>query len=101
MRFSTLLVLVPAAVAATLFALANRQEVVVAFVPFAGEGSPLSLTMPLFLLAFLSLFLGVLLGGATVALSRRARGRRLKARDIGSAIAAGGDGKPGAENSKP
>ncbi len=86
MKSSTLLVLVPLSVLAALFALANRQEVVVILDLLKGEGA-LSLAMPLYLLVFLALFAGVLLGGATVALGRgSAQKKRLKANEIGNAI---------------
>ena len=85
MKLSTLIAIVPIAALAALFAVANRQEVVVTLDPFA-KGQ-LSFAMPLYLLVFLVLLAGVLLGGATVALSRgRARHKRLKATEIGSAI---------------
>ena len=87
MKYSTLFVLVPIAVLAALFAVANRQEVVVTLDPLARAEAALTVAMPLYLLVFLALFAGVLLGGATVALNRgTARRKRLKAKEIGSAI---------------
>jgi uncharacterized integral membrane protein len=89
MRFSTLLILVPVAIIAAIFAVANRSEVVVSIDPFARENSPLAYSMPLYSLVFLSILVGVVLGGLTVALSQRgARKSRLRTREIGDAIAA-------------
>ena len=101
MKLSTLIVIVPIAVLAALFAVANRQEVVVTLDPFAKGQSALSFAMPLYLLVFLVLLAGVLLGGATVALSRgRSRQKRLKATDIGSAIVRLDSEKLGAETAE-
>jgi len=87
MKYSTLFVLVPVAVLAALFAVANRQEVVVTLDPLVRGTAALTIAMPLYLLVFLALFAGVLLGGATVALNRGVtRRKRLKAKEIGSAI---------------
>jgi uncharacterized integral membrane protein len=87
MKLSTLIVIVPVAVLAAIFAVLNRQEVVVALGPFAPNNQPLTFAMPLYLLVFIVLMAGVLLGGATVALNRgRARQKRLKATEIGDAI---------------
>ena len=89
MRYSTLLLLIPIAAAAALFAVANRQEVVVRLDPLTRGDGAFALIMPLYLLVFLALFAGVLLGGVTVALNRGvARRKRLKATEIGAAIMA-------------
>jgi uncharacterized integral membrane protein len=86
MRISTLLLVVPVAVVAAALAVANREPVAFQFGPF---GSDTALVMPLFLLVFLSFLLGVLVGGATMALrrSRIARRRRADASDIATAMA--------------
>ena len=99
MKYSTLIVVVPIAVLAALFAVANRQEVVVTLDPLARGAAALTVAMPLYLLVFLSLFAGVLLGGATVALNRGvARRKRLKAKEIGSAIVTLDTEKPRGES---
>ena len=86
MRVSTLLVMVPVAAVAAALAVANREPVAFQFDPFA---SGTALVMPLFLLVFLSFLVGVLVGGATVALRRNAmaRRRRAAASDIATAMA--------------
>ena len=86
MKFSSLIVFVPVATVAALFAVANRQDVILSFDPFA-SGDAFSFVMPLYALVFVSLILGVILGGATVALNRRAaQRRRFKTNEIGDAI---------------
>jgi uncharacterized integral membrane protein len=86
MRVSTLLVMAPVAAVAAALAVANREPVAFQFDPFA---SGAALVMPLFLLVFLSFLLGVLVGGATMALrkGRMARRRRAAAGDIATAMA--------------
>jgi uncharacterized integral membrane protein len=76
----------PVAVIAAGLAVANREPVAFQFDPFA---SGMALVMPLFLLVFLSFLLGVLVGGATMALrrNRMARRRRADASDIATAMA--------------
>jgi len=101
MKLSTLLVLVPVAALAVILALANREAVAFKLVPFTQE-SAFTLVMPLFLLVFLSFFLGVLVGGAAMGLrcARAARRKRLAARDIGRAKALDA-GTARAEQTKP
>ncbi|MEE8438996.1 MAG: hypothetical protein V3S07_05365 [Micropepsaceae bacterium] len=65
MKVSTLVVVVPVVVFATVVAMANRSPVTFSLDPFPGEPS-LALSMPLFLLVFLTFLLGVVLGGVTV-----------------------------------
>ena len=101
MKYSTWIILIPVAVLAALFAVGNRQEVVVKLDPLARGDAALALAMPLYLLVFVTLLAGVLLGGATVALKRGgARKERLKATEIGSAIVTIDAEKPG-EGSPP
>jgi len=88
MKFSTLIVLIPVAVIAALFAVANRQEVFVKLDPFAKGDNGLTLAMPLYELAFVAFILGVLLGGVVLSLNRGLNARRrFKAREIGNALA--------------
>jgi uncharacterized integral membrane protein len=96
MKFSTLLVLVPVAVIAAILAIANREEVAFKLDPFAA-GDSFALVMPLFLLVFLSFLLGVLVGGATIALRRgRAARKKRAAADAAGALTldTGGRGAP-------
>lgn len=77
MRLSTYLLGVPVVVVAAVVAVANRQTVVFSLDPFSlSAPSPaLSLHIPLFLLLFVAVALGALLGGVAAMWSRRSRGR--------------------------
>jgi uncharacterized integral membrane protein len=84
MRLSTILILIPVALIAVALAVANRDPVTFRFV---GGDMGLAVSMPLYLLVFLVFFLGVLLGGAVVALNRTlSRKKRESARHIGEAL---------------
>ena len=76
MRVSTAFVLVSAVIVAAVIAVANRQEVTFRLDPFSAENPAIAFSMPLFLLVFLALLVGVLLGAATVALRRAPRPSR-------------------------
>ena len=65
MKISTFLVVVPVVVVATVVAVANREAVVFSLDPFSAEPG-LAVALPLYLLVFLTFFLGVVLGGVTV-----------------------------------
>jgi len=65
-------ILLPLAVVIVLFAVANRTSVVVSFDPFAGDMSALTFAVPLFLVAFAGLIVGVVIGGL-VSLGRQWR----------------------------
>jgi uncharacterized integral membrane protein len=82
-------VLVPVAVIAAILAVANRQQVMFRLDPFAADNSAVVFVMPLFLLVFISFVIGVLVGGATIALRHRqtARRKRLAAADVSNAAA--------------
>ena len=56
-------VLVPLCAALIVFALANRQSVVVNFNPFASAEAGTTLGVPMFLVLFAVLLIGVVLGG--------------------------------------
>ena len=75
MKLSTVFVLVPVAVIATIVAVANRQDVTFQLSPFT-QGGPDAVVMPLFLLVFLSFLLGVLVGGTTIAVRSGLKARR-------------------------
>jgi len=89
MRLATLILLILAAAIAAALAVANREIVVLNLDPFSLGAVHLPLAMPLFLLVFLSFLLGVLVGGATIALKRRrnARQKQVTANDIGKVLA--------------
>ena len=81
-KFLTYLVLVPLAIALLMFAVANRQIVTVSFDPFSTTRPALSFTLPLFVLIFLLVILGVLIGGIAAWLRQskwRRNARRLEA----------------------
>ena len=102
MRFSTLLLLVPACVIAAMIAVANREEIAFTLVPFVPVDAGFTFVMPLFLLVFVVFVLGVLVGGATVALQRaRRRGRRrISDADIARAMITSAGETSGAERPK-
>ncbi len=61
--FLKALVLVPIAILALAFAVANRQVLSISFDPFSPTEPAFALAAPLFLLVFLLLMAGVLIGG--------------------------------------
>jgi hypothetical protein len=62
MWFLKLLILLPIAAALVLLAVANRQVVTLILDPFSRGPDAISLTMPLFMLAFIVLMVGIVLG---------------------------------------
>jgi uncharacterized integral membrane protein len=64
MKFLKWLAITPLALIGLAFAIANRHETTISFDPFAGNdvSSP-QITVPLFILLFLAIVFGVLLGG--------------------------------------
>jgi hypothetical protein len=64
MKFLKWLLIAPAALIGLAFAIANRHETTVSFDPFAGNdvSSP-QLTVPLFILLFVAILFGIVLGG--------------------------------------
>lgn len=94
MRLSTYFLGVPVVVAAAAVAVANRQSVVFSLDPFSPGASALSFSAPLFLLLFVAVAAGVLLGGVTAALSRR---KQRKPQEGASA----GQGDKGGKNHLP
>ncbi len=73
MRLTTWIFGIPIAAAAIWIALANRQDVVLSLDPFSREMPALTVQMPLYLLLFLALLAGVLLGGFAIGFRRVAR----------------------------
>jgi hypothetical protein len=70
-RLSTYVIGVPAVVVAAVIAVANRQSIVFSLDPFSQALPAIALRMPLFVLLFLTLGMGVLLGGLATMLTRR------------------------------
>jgi hypothetical protein len=62
---------VPAVVVAVVVAVANRQSVIFSLDPFSQISPAFALRLPLFVLIFLVLGLGVVLGGTATLLSRK------------------------------
>jgi len=81
--FLKLLVLVPLAALATLFAVINRHMVEVTFDPLDWTGLGQVVSVPLFLVIFATLAFGVVLGGSAVWLTqgRHRRAARVHARE--------------------
>ena len=62
-KFAAAVVLLPLAVVIVLFAVANRQWVTVSFDPFVSVNPAYAVSVPLFLLIFIALIAGVVVGG--------------------------------------
>lgn len=77
-------ILLPLLVLLLVFALANRVAVTIIFDPFGLTEPPLSFTAPLFVLLFITLALGVFLGGIAMWFSegRHRRAARIHLRDL-------------------
>ena len=73
MRLSTWILAIPTALLAVWIAVANRQPVVFSLDPFSQSAPALTLQMPLYLLLFGAILLGVLLGGFVIGFRRIAR----------------------------
>ena len=76
------LVLVPIAVVIVMFAVANREIIAVSFDPFDSMQPAFALKLPLFILIFVLVGLGVLIGGIAAWLRQhrwRVRARRAEA----------------------
>jgi hypothetical protein len=86
-KFVAIVVLVPLAVVLVMFAVANRALVTVSFDPFSSVEPAFALKMPLFVLIFVLVGLGVLAGGIAAWLRQhkwraRARQAEAEARDL-------------------
>lgn len=64
------IILAPVAIVALLFAVANRSWVTVSFDPFSSAAPAYAAEMPMFLVIFIALILGVIIGGMSVWLGR-------------------------------
>ena len=71
MRLSTYALLIPAAAIAAVIAVANRQDVQFSLDPFARDAPAIAVQIPLFVLLFLAVGAGLLLGWAASAVTRR------------------------------
>jgi uncharacterized integral membrane protein len=74
-KLVTYFILVPLAIVILMFAAANRQTVTLSFDPFSTTQPALSFDMPLFVLIFMLVIAGVVIGGFAAWL-RQARYRR-------------------------
>jgi uncharacterized integral membrane protein len=91
-KLVTAVILVPIAVVIVMFAVANRRIVTVSFDPFNATEPAFALDLPLFVLVFALVGLGVLVGGIAAWLRQhkwRARARRAEAdaRDLRERLA--------------
>jgi uncharacterized integral membrane protein len=98
-KFITAVILIPLAAVIVLFAVANRSAVTVSFDPFDSAQPALALTLPMFVLAFVLVGLGVLVGGIAAWLRQhrwRQRARRAEAetRDLRARLDAEGARRP-------
>jgi uncharacterized integral membrane protein len=81
-KFIAFAVLVPLAIIIVMFAVANREVITVSFDPFDSAHPAFALKMPLFVLIFVLVALGVVVGGIAAWLRQhkwRARARRAEA----------------------
>jgi hypothetical protein len=82
LRLSTYFLLVPVIVIAAALAVANREMVPLSLDPFSDAHPALVIQMPLFMLLFFTLLLGVLIGGMVALFSRRKRSRPQPEREM-------------------
>ena len=79
-KFLKFIILVPVALLILAFALANRQSATVSFDPFASVNDPVaSMTLPLFLVLFLTLLVGVIVGGVATWFTQGVNRQRARA----------------------
>jgi len=88
----TAVILVPLAIVIIGFAVANRQTVTISFDPFAATHPAYSTTLPLFVIVFLLVIFGVLVGGIAAWLRQSrwrsaARRAEAQARDLTAEVA--------------
>ena len=78
-KFFKLLIFVPIAVVILAFAMANRQVVSISFDPFSEpESGAAMLTAPLYILLFLTLIVGVVVGGVATWFTQGRNRRRAR-----------------------
>jgi hypothetical protein len=86
-KFVTIVILVPLTIVIVMFAVANRQIVTVSFDPFDTVNPAFAMTAPLFILIFVLVGAGVLVGGIATWLRQhkwrvRARRAETEAREL-------------------
>lgn len=86
-KFLAAIIWIPVALFVLLFAVANRQPVLISLDPFSTDNPALSVQGPLFLMLMGALMLGIILGGVTdwlhqSPLRREARHSRAKVREL-------------------
>ena len=91
----TAVVLIPLAVVIVMFAVANRATITVSFDPFDSVQPAMALRLPTFVLVFILVGLGVLVGGVAAWLRQhrwrsRARRAEAEARDLRARLDAAG-----------
>jgi uncharacterized integral membrane protein len=77
----TIVIVVPLAVVIVAFAVANRQVVTVSFDPFSSANPAYAATLPLFVLIFALVILGVIVGGIATWLRQASWRRTARALD--------------------
>ena len=93
-KFLGFAVLVPLAIIIVMFAVANREIITVSFDPFDSAHPAFALKLPLFLLIFVLVAVGVVVGGIAAWLRQhkwriRARRAEAEARDLRARLDAG------------
>ena len=86
-KFVAIAILVPLAVIIVMFAVANRETITVSFDPFDSAHPAFALKLPLFMLIFVLVAVGVVVGGIAAWLKQhkwriRARRAEAEARDL-------------------
>ena len=86
-KFVTIVVLVPLTIVIVLFAVANREIIAVSFDPFDSANPAYAIKMPLFILIFVLVAVGVAIGGIAAWLRQhkwrvRARRAETEAREL-------------------
>ena len=91
-KIVTGIVVVPFAIIIVVFAVANRQMVTVSFDPFSATNPVYAASLPLFVLIFIILIFGVIIGGVAAWLGQSSwrRTARKLCRRAGAARGAGG-----------
>jgi uncharacterized integral membrane protein len=70
-KILAVLILLPLAILIVALAVANREVVTVTFDPFGGNDPALALRAPLFVLVFIFVLIGVIIGGVAAWLNQR------------------------------
>ncbi len=80
-KIVAVVVLVPLAILIVAFAVANRQTVVISFDPFSSADPAYAARLPLFVLIFVLVILGVIVGGSATWLRQASWRRTARALD--------------------